>query len=216
MAVYTKHSIDRIISSIQDNFEFSSTAWKRKAIESIGRGLEIIGTNDVFIKRTSEKPIIDGRVQLPCELDALIQIEYEGCEVVLNNIANFINECRKALPCHPFLTGQISGSILHTNIESGYITFHYLGMEVDSNGYPLVPDSPFVYEALEWFVMYKLLLGGHKHHTITNWKEAYGMWVELYPQAQNDLAFPDIPKFNKFMKVWNKLSLTSYELSNFN
>jgi hypothetical protein len=216
MANYKKDSVNRIIDSLQSSFEFSSASWKLKAVEHIGRGLEIIGTTSAFIKKATEKQIVSGRAILPCDIEALIQIEYEGQEVVINNIANFINECSNVLPCHPFMTGQINGNVLHTNIDEGYVTFHYLAIEVDDKGYPLIPDNPLVYEALEWFVMYKLLVGGHKHHSIKDWREAYSMWVDLYPQAQNDLAYPSVPKFAKFMKVWNTVTITPYELSNFN
>jgi len=216
MAITNKVSIQRLLVNIEDTFNLNNESWKSKAIETIGRGLEIIKVSSMFKKTSITKKLIGGKTSLPCDIKTLIQIEYEDCELIINNRRNFIKECANDLPCHHIATGQLNGNILHTNIEQGEVVIYYLSIEVDEEGYPLIPDDPMVFEALEWYVIYKFLLAGNKHHTIKDHREARAMWEEYYPQARNSVKQPSVLQMTKFMNVWLSQSNDFRQLGTYN
>lgn len=209
-------SVKSILLSIQETFEFTeSSAWQNKAIEHIGRGIEIIGTSTAMTRKAVTKKVLNGRVSLPCLMQALMHIEYEGAEVPLNNFSNFKNDCVTGNVVHPYVTAQVNPGYIFFNLnDDSEVTIFYLSIPLDDDGFPLIVDNAFVLEALEWFVIYKLLLAGFKHHTITNYMEAYNMWNMLYPRAQNSLKELDLPHASRFMDMWTD-SLTPNLLTTF-
>ncbi len=206
MRAITSVSIDRILVSIQDTFNFQDTAWKVKAIEHIGRGLDQIGCTNIFVKKAVEKEVNDGKVAMPCSMHTLRMITLDGYRLPINNHLNFIYDeddiDATNAPQHPAITAQVNPNYIHVDVDSGTMQIFYYAFDTDDNGYPKIPNDPFVFEALEWFVVYKLILSGYKHHAITNFREAQEQWRMAMPKAQNSLMIDDLPHAAKFIDTW--------------
>ena len=62
---------------------------------------------------------------------------------------------------------QIVGNCIQTSFESGYIRIHYHAIPVDSEGYPLIPDSENLKRAIEWHIIRRLIGAGYPHQIFT-------------------------------------------------
>lgn len=98
--------------------------------------------------------------------------------------------------------GYINHDRLHTNFETGRVMFVYYRPPLDSEGFPMVPDFGLTIEALNYWIIYKMSLGGFEHPVI-DFKTALSMWKELYPQARNRVNYPSLEEIQGFTEMMN-------------
>ncbi len=93
-----------------------------------------------------------------------------------------------------------------TNFESGEVCVDYYGINVDSNGIPMYPDTVSVKEAIKAFVLYKWLYEPYLLDEIKGDKFAYLKDQKDYyiQQAKNDFAMPDFLEARKLISNSNK------------
>lgn len=89
---------------------------------------------------------------------------------------------------------------MHTTFESGKVLYAYYRPPLDEDGFPLVPDFGLTIEALNYWVIYKMSLGGFKHKVIS-FDKAYQMWMQLYPQARNRVNYPSLEEMQSFTRM---------------
>lgn len=100
---------------------------------------------------------------------------------------------------------SLEEGIIKTSFESGEISINGIYIPVCERGFPLILDNEKYLMALEWFCVYNLLLQGYQHPTIKDWREAYTMWENLYPAAQNDNIDMSIDMMDRFVNTWNSI-----------
>jgi len=98
----------------------------------------------------------------------------------------------------------INNGNIQTNFEKGTLKIHYSAYPTDDDGYPMVPDNIYVKQALEWYVLRQMLMGGY-NHPLFDWGVADQKWGQYCVSAQNDLAFPSIDKTEAFKNMWCRL-----------
>lgn len=103
---------------------------------------------------------------------------------------------------HQAARGYISHDRLHTNFEEGKVLFVYYKVPVDDEGFPMVPDYALSIEALNYWIIYKMSLGGYKHPVI-DFKTALTMWNSLYPQAKNRINYPSLEEMQGVTAMLN-------------
>lgn len=189
---------------IKDSFEFNDDDWKTKAVEFIARGLEKIGCTPTYKVVVEEHTFTDYRLELPTDVNYLIEVEDDNCcYIPVVNSTSLLDECKCCInKCPDSVYANYDNGFLHFSIETATIKLRYYTLPLDDDGFPLIPDDADVIEALTWWVMYKMITRGYKHHTITNWKEAYQMWKDLYPAAQNSLKHPTVAQMKEFGALW--------------
>jgi hypothetical protein len=122
--------------------------------------MRIVGVPSMFTEKTAILEVENYRALLPCDYYSIIQVR-EKCGNTFRystdsfhmseakNLYNGINE----------LTYKIQGNIIYTSIKEGEIEIAYEAIEVDSEGYPLIPDNSSFTRALtayikkEWFTI---------------------------------------------------------------
>lgn len=92
------------------------------------------------------------------------------------------------------------GTII-TSFQEGTIRMHYMALPVDEEFFPLIPDNPVVFEAITWYVLRQMLMGGYRH-PIFDYGFADAKWEKTLGQAQNDLMFPSPDKMESFKRMW--------------
>lgn len=60
----------------------------------------------------------------------------------------------------------IEGKKIYTNFDSDYVYMKYYGFPVDENGEILIPDIEQVEKAIEWYIIWQILLSGWFNSTI--------------------------------------------------
>tara|TARA_B100000963_G_C22582825_1_gene651665 strand:+ start:439 stop:1233 length:795 start_codon:yes stop_codon:yes gene_type:complete len=98
----------------------------------------------------------------------------------------------------------INNGAIQTNFPDGKLKIHYSAYPTDKEGYPMVPDNVYVKQALEWYVLRQMLMGGYKHPQF-DWAFADAKWGQYCVSAGNDLAYPSVDKVEAFKNMWCRL-----------
>ena len=94
---------------------------------------------------------------------------------------------------------------LVTSFEEGTVKLHYTAYPVDGDGFPLVPDNIYVKQALQWYIIRQMMMGGYIH-PVFNWQTADQKWGHYCVASQNDLAFPSIDKMETMKNMFVRLA----------
>ena len=97
---------------------------------------------------------------------------------------------------------SLENRTIHSDVKNANILVVYRGIPRDCDGYPMIPDNPFVFEALMYYIIYRLALKGVAH-PIINFSTANQMWERMYPRAANDVNWMTIPEYEEFTDFWN-------------
>lgn len=98
----------------------------------------------------------------------------------------------------------VNAGYIVTSFEEGDIKLHYTAYPVDANGFPMVPDNIYVKQALEWYIIRQMMMGGYIH-PVFNWQIADQKWGHYCVAAQNDLAYPSIDKMETMKNMFVRL-----------
>lgn len=93
---------------------------------------------------------------------------------------------------------------IETSFESGTVRIHYMKIPLDGDNFPLVPDNATVKEALIWYILRQLVMGGYRH-PIFSFDYLDAKWEAYCGKAQNDLMFPSVDKVERFRDMWVSL-----------
>lgn len=143
------------------------------------------------------------RVKLPCEAESILSITYNNCVVEIQTPTAFTNKC---MLFDNGITAYFSGNYLIMSVECGEISFHAYVLPVDDEGFPCIPKSEILKEAIVWYLLYKHLASGKTHPT-TNWQEAYVHFKQMRTAAKNDVDYVSIQQMDRFAKMWSNLIL---------
>lgn len=159
--VSSKIILNRLYNKLGSTTEISETL----VVEHIADALLLIGSHYQFEETNSVIEIVDGKVQLPNNFYKLISVMYNGLPLAWNTsnqIPDFgCNNC--SIPvCCTYHTFYINNSYLVTNItqqdieQQPNICISYLGMPIDEEGYPMIPDDIYFLKACEAYVIHML------------------------------------------------------------
>ena len=93
------------------------------------------------------------------------------------------------------------------NTQSGYLNLSYMGVPVDDDGYPMVPELPSFMEAIYWYVTMKLkypeYLQGRLRQDI--YYDIRRSWNFYCKQAYGDAMMPNKDELETIKNQWNRL-----------
>lgn len=181
-------------------------------LEWMFEALEGIGVPMYKIPKACTLTIEAYKARLPIDYNSDVQVEYNGLpllphsgtfgveslfssntvtvpESVDNGLANLTNSNSG----HYY---EIVPGYIKTSFSSGEVNISYLALPVDSEGFPLIPDEYNCREALVWFIIYKLILGGYDHKVI-KFNDAFSMWEKYCIQARSYANMPDLAQLEK-------------------
>ena len=138
---------------------------------------------------------------------ANVEVYTSAYTLDVNNISNNASGLTKKTKKSGVRGGDyyiINNGSIQTSFTKGKIKIHYTAYPTDSDGYPMVPDNIYVKQALEWYVLRQMLMGGYAH-PLFSWEVADQKWGQYCISAQNDLAFPSVDKVESFKNMWVRL-----------
>ena len=104
----------------------------------------------------------------------------------------------------------VNPNSIHVYFEEGLILIHGLTIKTDEEGYPLVPDDQAFREAIEWFIMKKLILGQKWNHPEINYNYANQQWHHYCQHARSQGDMPDPDEMNNLMDTVLQMADTRY------
>ena len=225
-------SYKSIQQKIDQDFGLQSNNWKDSSVEWMGDALGQIGCHAGYKNYFITLKVRNHKVEIPCFLTEIHLVEYRGIPLRFNNgqrKGNFrplfysSNYFGTTFSYVNLVTGEtkeiknegkfvyieneycdIISDYITTSFEEGEINVYGIGYNLDEELLPRIPDSPYIREALAFFILYKWLGRGNKHIT---WdvKSAYDMWIRYRFKAQNEAIFPTIQEMDAFANMWNRI-----------
>jgi hypothetical protein len=109
---------------------------------------------------------------------------------------------------------QINPGYIVTSFESGTIKVHFSKYPVGSDGWPLIPDNHWTKEALQWYLVTCILLGGVEH-PVVKFEMAESRWNHYHTRAMNYNAYPSLDKMDRLRRTWTRLIPPDHAIDDF-
>lgn len=160
-----------VIARVFEDFNVDYTDWVGRSHEWIGAALSNVGHGLMLVDEFKEVEVENYKAKLPCFVEGLNYIEYEGQRLPPIKSADFVNATKKAETVFDFNYYRIQNGYVYTSFETGTVVVYYrtYATEYDkltNNYYPMVPDNEKVLEYLVFEVLRHMLMRGYKHHTL--------------------------------------------------
>lgn len=204
--IYKNTSIKVVLGKIYRDFRPNGDDWVNDAIEWIGEAIAFIGTcTELELKQFCIK-ILQNKGKLPCALELIEGIEYDGKVLPVSGASNIITG-HLGLPTSTEQSCRLNPNYIHTTFEEGQVTIHGYSQPLDEDGFPLIPDSMEYREALSWYVIYRLVARGEKHAYYKDPEMLNQKWELWSARAKNAANAPDIPSLERFKDSWCNIIL---------
>lgn len=229
--IYNTISCKAILGKIYRDLKPNMSGWEADAVEWIGEALDFIGYHAAFIKKTKALAIKDFRSPLPADFYNLIGIYYNGIKLPygsnLTSEGQYLDDTYISAKTEVLessnsgmtrygsrlynTTGNsdtdyyiLNPNYIITSFETGKIQLKYNAWPTDKDGLPNVPDNIYYKQALEWYVIRQLIMGGYKH-PIFSYEFADMKWQHYCIAAQNDVAMPTPDQAERFRNMWVRM-----------
>jgi hypothetical protein len=168
-------------------------------VEWIGEGMEFIHIHATLCKKQVTLPVENHRALLPCDY-------YSDGQVLQQDVFAKQNDSFYPPGKVPY-SFSIDFPYINTSYRDGELTLEYLAFPIDSEGFPLIPDNPYVREALFWYVLAKMIMGGYTHSDPTfNYLYARDQWKEYCHKAKTHYRMPQsINDMEQLKTSWLRL-----------
>jgi hypothetical protein len=111
--------------------------------------MRIVGVPKMFTEKVIFIDTNGYRAKLPCDFYKIIQVRPIGGTALVASTDSFFMG-GKYRDCNN--TYKIQGNIIYTSLEKDTLELSYLAIEVDKDGYPLLPDNSSFTRALELYI----------------------------------------------------------------
>ena len=199
----------RFIGELLDDLNLSSGDYIDRLYAWIEYGLGMMNLAKYYTLKSTPVDIINHRGILPCDAQFIHSLwtmdlgasDIRGLRYVQVSTSHLAG---KQLKGYPISNNKISidGYYIHSDAPKGKVIIVYRAIPRDDNGYPMIPDNPFVFEALNFYIIYRLALRGIEH-PIIKFKDALQLWNDAYPRASNDVNWMTPSEYEEFTMFWN-------------
>jgi hypothetical protein len=159
-----------LIGRVSDSFTLDNSQWIFSAPLWIADGIAQLKIPCTLEYTATQATVSAYKCELPCNLKLLIAVEYNGKR--LKRLGAFNNMSTNTMATRGYSDSDsyeiVGNNWITTTFEEGDIVFHYRIPPVEYDKFndiiiPKVPDDAYVIEALQWFIILKLLYKGFKH-----------------------------------------------------
>jgi hypothetical protein len=172
--------------------------------------MRIVGVPTMFTEKVELIKVDKYRALLPCDYYKVIQIRKPGGRALVYSTDNFhMNNKGNSM------TYKIQGNIIYTSFEDGELELSYLAIEVDKDGYPLLPDNSSFTRALELYIKkqwFTILfdLGKIQPAVLQNTQQEYAWAVG---DCQSEFNRLTLDQMEAFSNSWRTMLLRTNEHS---
>lgn len=168
--------------------------------------MRIVGIPDIFNEKVEKVKIEDYRGVLPCDLYRIIQVKDSETGVCYRaSTDSFFHSDNK--PEMLDLSYKVQGGVIYTSKKEGEAEIAYKAMQMDDEGYPMIPDNSSFIRALESYIkreMFKVLMETGKLNAAV-FEYADREYKFDVAQAGTSLLMPTYDEMQSFTNMWNTL-----------
>jgi len=219
-------SAQTVIAKVYRDLDIRDSAWEVSAIEWIGECLRLLDTWVEFLAVEKELEVESFKVLLPDYYTKTIDVWKKNEEPnSSNSLLSYTPLVYSEEDSQATLVGLdeelrpwsywTNIDLIVTTFESGTILLRYYRQCVDSDGYPLIPDSQNFQEACFYWILYKLFMRKFQHpNPNVNITFAYQMYEKYLGQARFEVKFPSPAQMEELVRNWTGISVeqTDYKI----
>lgn len=202
-------SSKQLIGSLISDINLDIADIEHRIFEWIDMALDIMDITKHFVLKREIIDVEDYNGTLPCDLELLHSIWVRGgCGGM-----QYVNITGSPMVFERTgfyeMTGtlaSIEGNSLKTSFRRGKVLVIYKTPPKDCDGFPMIPKSAKLDEALMYYIIYRLALKGYKH-PVVSFETAYQQWNNLYMGAANDVEWFTLPELEEFSRLWGTIQV---------
>lgn len=167
--------------------------------------IKVIGMPPVFDSKVAKVDIKDYRGELPCDFYKVIQVKDPKGFAYISSEGSFSNQNKP--DATPAFTYLIKGNVIFTSTKDTSVEVAYYALNVDEEGFPLIPDNGTFSRALELYIQKRYFTtlfnsGKISIQVLHNVQQEYAFYAG---QAQSDLIKPDFDQMESIKNMWTEL-----------
>jgi hypothetical protein len=102
-------------------------------------------------------------------------------------------------------TYKIVGNYIQTSFKEGEIIIFFTKRQVDSDGYPMVPDNENYKTALYWYCL-MMMIGAGFEHSVFNYDRCYNEFFNVFgPRAIAEVKYPSVDRVESIHRSLTRL-----------
>jgi len=213
-------SFKSIIAGLYRDLGINTEINEQDVVEWVAEALNMIGSYSQMEEVSTTLTVSNHRVQLPCNLTYPKDITYNGkplswsTKSAANNYK--CDTCNTIPTCCTEYNFYIQDGYLNTSLESGELCIVYLGIPVDDDGYPLIPDNVYFDKALKAYCTYMLDRIQFRRGLLPEvaFRESQKDWYFYVNSARGSAYMPNSAQMDRIQKIWVRLIPKPHEFSN--
>lgn len=201
----------RFIGETIEDLDLNTSDYVDRFYSWIEYGLGMMGLAKYYTFQSAVIEIENHRGNLPCDAKFVHSVWTQGAKNTKSDkgTMEYVSTSNSPLVGRDFKDYPVSnrrisidGSYIHSDVPKATVLLIYRGIPRDCDGYPMIPDNPFVFEALMYYIIYRLALKGVAHPTVS-FESALQLWERMYPRAANDVNWMTPQEYEEFTSYWN-------------
>lgn len=213
-------SIGSIIARLYRDLGANTELNESDIIEWSADALNMIGAYHQYDEVSKCLDVCNHQVELPCGFHKLVDISYKNKPIAwATNTLSHNYECDgcKIPNCGTQETFYITDGYLRTSFESGKICIVYLGIIVDDDGFPMIPDDIYFDKAITSYCTYMLDRIHFRAGRITEsvYRDSERDWLFYVNSARGAANMPNAAQMERLKNVWVRLIPKQNEYNKF-
>jgi len=161
--------------------------------------MQIVNVPRLFTEEQACIPIEKHRGILPCDFYRDVQVKFHH-HPLRYQTGTFTPDHSKLGHKYPDMTYKIQGRNIITSIEHGEVDLAYLALQVDDEGFPIIPENEKFLRALEDYIKlkhYSILfdIGRIKSNVLAHQEQEYAWSVGALESAMQDMSLGQAESF---------------------
>ena len=196
--------------------------------------IKLIGSKEILMEKPVRIGIQDYRGELPLDIFKVMQVRrvenageeerefYQGMREASDTFHVVFNRTTLQDDSYrgghiPENTYKINNYYIYTGFEEGVVDMMYLGLALDSYGYPLIPDDASIIKAIEFYIktqyyMILLDLGKIQPYILEKAEQEYTWYIG---KAQSEAAITSLDEQKSISNILHKLFIERHQHDEF-
>lgn len=203
-------SIKQVLDNILDHPLLQDVKFER-AVNYAIEFIRLLGIPSTFNEKITELEIKNYKALLPCDFISIVGVR-DKCGHSYRYTTDTFHTSDVHTPQNE-LTYKLQGNILYSSQKEGIIEVAYLAINLDEEGYPMIPDEAAFIRALELYIKKRCFtvlfdMGKIRGDILQNTQQEYAWAVGL---AQAHLTTPTPDQMQSITNMMHQLILRTTE-----
>lgn len=206
MAILNYISIKEVIAKIYRDLNIQQEERWVDMVEWIAEALQKIGAHPQYIEKMEVLSVSNYRAVLPCDIHKIMQIEMNGTAAIAGTgTFDGQNQEPERKSGGSEYSYTVNDAFINTNFKEGTIGLAYIGIPIDTEGFPMIPNDEGYKEAMLKYIVMKLKYPEYIAGRYPLYKELEHDWHKYCAQARGNANMPSLDEMEAIKNQWVRL-----------